>query len=837
MMAQAAADTVIGRYAGTTGDLSAGALTSCSATTEAVTYNTTTHAWGCHDPIPASTANPFTIGPAQIGAGDGVTGLNCTSITTLPEGSVCMQTDVSGLWRMWLPPTLTPTRVQEKSIAGNTYALTLTSTPTPGDYLIAACYRSGSLPAANTGWFSKATHNQVSFDPYVRVVTKLVKPSDTIAQTPCTGTDTYYGATVIEVSGLDMVNFNNSLAATAFNQATGTGTLTVTNSATTTSANQLGINIGALVSAAASIATPLTENAGWTNTSVSTSSPGPSSVAIGSQVFASSSSSVTATVQGGGSVFSNQGLTGVLILLQQPTGPNVGMQRMSDLAVVKSAGVQISPTDGSARSIDFSTGLTATDDGNGAVTVTSNFVAASPGPIGNTTASTGAFTTLSASSTVSGAGFSTYLASPPAIGGTVAAAITGSSLTDTGVTGTALNCAYFDSAGLLHGTGTACGSAVGGTVTSVTCAAITTVTITSSGTCPYSPNPNRLVNGAMEIDQANEAATVSVTTGNSPYSADQWQAPYTGAATGVTIQQVADAPQGFLDSIKVTIGTGSATLNAGDSLLIIQNIEGINVADLNFGGANAQAVSLSFWIKSNITGTFGYGLRNSARNRSYVSTCTISSANTWTQCTLANIGGDTSGTWLTAEGVIGLTFHVALMSGSTGQGTAGSWQAANVLTTSAQTNLNATSANNFQLTGVKVEQSAVVTPYLRKPFSEEFLNAQRYYEKTYDPGTAVGATTFTNEVVYVLAAAVTNGSTFASVWPFKATKAKTPTVTVYRPRATVSAGTVDVAGASVAVTSGNVGRNNFLGPVNNSGVNKGAAGNFVEYEAVADARL
>jgi hypothetical protein len=348
-------------------------------------------------------------------------------------------------------------------------------------------------------------------------------------------------------------------------------------------------------------------------------------------------------------------------------------------------------------------------------------------------------------------------------------------------------------------------------------------------------NPNLLINGAMDIDQANEAASVSVATTTSPYITDQWQVPFTGAATGLTAQQVADAPAGFLNSLKVTIGTGSATLNAGDSLQILQSIEGISCAGLNFGGANAAALSVSFWVKSNITGTFGYTLRNSAKNRSYVGTFTISAANTWQQVTAANIGGDTSGTWLTAQGVVGLSLAVTLMSGSTGQGTAGSWQAANVLTTSSQTNLAATSTNNFQITGAKVEQSATVTAFDRRPFADELIRCLRHYEKSYDSGVAIGTNTQAGMFGVFLPLSIANGNTIDFYNPYLVHKAKTPTITLYAIGGT--SGSISLGGVTKTAAAIGVGRKSFSGLQNNSGGTWTAGSSFVEYQYVIDARI
>jgi hypothetical protein len=841
----------VGNTSSSTGAVTAYAWPTCTGPAEALRYNPVGGVGVNCDTVTAVTGgtNPFAIGSANVLSGTGA-----PSSSSDPVGSIYMRTDTSELWGQIVPSGTLPAVVQAASHSGS-FSVTLSSTPASGDLLVASCViNTGALGIASSGWTDSGNNFASGAQVGQRIVYKFAVLGESATQTPCTaGGGSQPAVTIYEVSGVS--NWTASLESFQIGFTTF--------SYVTTNANDLVLGFYGSITSTAPSQTGFT----LAISSASGTAPGVSTAA---QTFSSSGSTASSTSYNGRAAF---------IILKPGSA---GWRQFSWLNLIKAAG---SSLETSPQSLNFSTGLTATTDGLGAVTVTGNTgtvgsvalsstggtlsisgspittsgtinadvanngvalgklaQAAANTMVGNWTGSTANETANampSCSDTsgnhlnyVSGTGVTcgTSLASSPTFSGTV----TAGTLIVSGLTSGGTQCAELLNTGQLAGTGSACGSGGGGagTVTSVTCGS---VTITVSGTCPSIPAPNRLVNGSMEIDQANEAASVSVATGTSPYSADQWQVPFTGAATGLTVQQVADAPQGFINSVKVTIGTGSATLNAGDSLLILQNIEGVNVADLNYGGANAQAVSLSFWVKSNITGTFGWGLRNSASNRSYVGTFTISAANTWQQVTVSNIGGDTSGTWLTGAGVVGLRFHVTLMSGSTGQGTAGSWQGANVLTTSSQTNLAATSSNNFQLTGAKVEQGAVVTPYLRQSFSQELLIAQRYYEKTYDPGTAVGTATFQGEAYTLTGAAIANGVTASVGYVYKATKAKAVTITFYRPRATVAAGTVDDNGTSRTAT-GFAGMNSIGGATNSSGVTW-TAGHSIEYQAVIDARL
>jgi hypothetical protein len=177
---------------------------------------------------------------------------------------------------------------------------------------------------------------------------------------------------------------------------------------------------------------------------------------------------------------------------------------------------------------------------------------------------------------------------------------------------------------------------------------------------------------------------------------------------------------------------------------IAQYIEGSNFAQFGFGTASAQTVTISFWVKSSITGTFGVDIRNSAANRAYASTYTISVANTWEKKTVT-IAGDTSGTWLQDTG-IGARIEWTLSAGTDFQtATPNAWTATNDITTSSQTNWMATLANTFQLTAIQIEAGSKATPFQTATgtVQGELAACQRYYFRVvsgnlYTPLTAGG---------------------------------------------------------------------------------------------------
>jgi hypothetical protein len=241
---------------------------------------------------------------------------------------------------------------------------------------------------------------------------------------------------------------------------------------------------------------------------------------------------------------------------------------------------------------------------------------------------------------------------------------------------------------------------------------------------------NRIINGDMRIDQRNAGASVTPTT-NATYTLDRYTA-ILSQASKFSVQQNAGSvtpPAGFTNYLGVT-STSSYAVLAADLFLIQQRIEGFNIADLAWGTADAKTVTLSFWVRSSLTGTFGGALNNSAFNRSYPFTYTISSANTWEQKTIT-IAGDTSGTWLTTNGT-GINVNFGLGVGSTYSGTAGAWAAAGYYSASSAVSVVGTSGATFYITGVQLEQNTTATPFERRLYGQELTNCQRYYYKLTD---------------------------------------------------------------------------------------------------------
>jgi len=237
---------------------------------------------------------------------------------------------------------------------------------------------------------------------------------------------------------------------------------------------------------------------------------------------------------------------------------------------------------------------------------------------------------------------------------------------------------------------------------------------------------NRLINGEMDIDQRNAGASVSISGLVNQYTLDRWNIRNDAEAV-VSVQQSSTAPTGFNNSLIYTVTTADTSLGATQRYLIQQRVEGFNCADFGWGTANAQTVTLSFWVRSSLTGTFGGALGNSGGTRSYPFTYSISAANTWEYKTIT-IAGDTTGTWLTTSG-IGIVVTWSMGSGSSNSGTAGAWAGAELTSATGATSVVGTNGATFYITGVQFEKGTQATSFDFRSITQELALCQRYYLK------------------------------------------------------------------------------------------------------------
>jgi hypothetical protein len=254
---------------------------------------------------------------------------------------------------------------------------------------------------------------------------------------------------------------------------------------------------------------------------------------------------------------------------------------------------------------------------------------------------------------------------------------------------------------------------------------------------------NRIINGAQVIDQRNAGASFTPT--NGAYTLDRWAGGLTQASK-YTVQQTPSTTEsgyatrvaaGFSNYLAATVGaSANVTVGSTDYFYLQQPIEGYNTADLAWGTANAKPITLSFWVYSSVTGTYGGSLKSTGSGRSYPFTYTISSASTWSQISIT-IAGDTSGTWNTTNGIgINLTFGLGV--GSNFTGSAGAWASANYLSATGAGNWISTNSATFYITGVQLEAGTTASPFEYRQYGTELQLCQRYYQQ-YNGNAAQGS--------------------------------------------------------------------------------------------------
>jgi hypothetical protein len=251
------------------------------------------------------------------------------------------------------------------------------------------------------------------------------------------------------------------------------------------------------------------------------------------------------------------------------------------------------------------------------------------------------------------------------------------------------------------------------------------LTGTVNGLTPQASNMqpfNRIINGAMRIDQRNAGAAVTITTGNE-FSVDRFQG-ITSVSSKFSLQQTTTVPAGFINSLKVT-SLSAYTVGSSEQNLIRYNIEGVNFGDLAWGTASASTVTLSFKVYSSLTGTFGGSIFNHNGSRSYPFAYTIGTANTWTDISVT-IAGDQSGVWL-SNNAVGATLSFGLGVGSALSGAAGSWAGAYHPSATGAVSILGTSGATFYITGVQLEAGSTASPFAHENVGDTLQKCQRYY--------------------------------------------------------------------------------------------------------------
>jgi len=284
---------------------------------------------------------------------------------------------------------------------------------------------------------------------------------------------------------------------------------------------------------------------------------------------------------------------------------------------------------------------------------------------------------------------------------------------------------------------------------------------------------NIVQNGDMRIIQRGAGPFTT----NGDYPIDRFRSLVGGTGAAMSAQQDSDAPAGFNHSFKYTV-TSPNTANDGSSR-IATTLEGLDIAHLNFGSANAQTVTISFWVKSSVTGTYAFALLNGDNTRSYVTEYSISSASTWEKKTIT-IAGDTSGTWSTTN-TGGVQLRWPFNSRTSWNPSAlDQWETGQYMTSPNAVDFIGTNGATFYLTGVQLEVGSVATPFEHRSYGEELALCQRYFERIqdFDPQSRDDNGSPASEVLVGLGLAYSSTRVLARMDGWKVTKRTPPTVSI-----------------------------------------------------------
>ena len=278
---------------------------------------------------------------------------------------------------------------------------------------------------------------------------------------------------------------------------------------------------------------------------------------------------------------------------------------------------------------------------------------------------------------------------------------------------------------------------------------------------------NLIINGAMQVAQ--RGTSVSSVSAGGYYTIDRYRW-VSNSEEVVTLSQSTDAPDGFGNSFKVEVTTADSNPEAGDMANIMTVLEGQDVQHLKFGSSSAESFTVSFWVKSSVTGDYAVNAASEGYSRNITSTYTVNSANTWEYKTIT-FAGDTA-TAIANDNTEGFRLEFYVHAGSSYTSTdSTSWgglvtgRRAYGHTASFVGTLNAT----FQITGVQLEVGSVATPFEHRSYGEEFALCQRYFCKVKHDGS------YRNNICLVCNH---NDVTHYGIYHFPVTMRSAPTGTV-----------------------------------------------------------
>ena len=287
---------------------------------------------------------------------------------------------------------------------------------------------------------------------------------------------------------------------------------------------------------------------------------------------------------------------------------------------------------------------------------------------------------------------------------------------------------------------------------------------------------NLIINGDMRIAQ--RGTSVAASTGGGYTVCDRWNLFDNSGSVNIAQSSTVPTTTGFANSLQFTVNS-IGTLTSTSVFTPNQQIEGFNSVQLLWGTSNAKPITVSFWCRSSVTGTYGIFVRNSAADRYYTTTFNIASIDTW-QYVTATIPGDASGTWIGGTNGIGLTVGITLRAGSSRVGTSGVWSSSIIFSSSSQVDWHGVAGATFYLTGVQLEVGKVATPFEYRSIGEELALCQRYYCKSFNVETPPANGIADGDGEHQIHLLASGDPQIVVYWPV--TMRSSPTVTLYNPR-------------------------------------------------------
>jgi len=257
---------------------------------------------------------------------------------------------------------------------------------------------------------------------------------------------------------------------------------------------------------------------------------------------------------------------------------------------------------------------------------------------------------------------------------------------------------------------------------------------------------NLIINGAMQVAQRGTSYTQSNPNAGNYHTVDRYSYRRSGTWSGVTAveltQESSGGPVGFKNFLRYAPTGSDATTPDNACMLVDYKLEGQDISQLEWGTSNAKTITISFYVRSSVTGTFCLNIRNTSPTRQYVKEYTINSANTWERKELT-FPGDTSGTWAEDNGTgLGLMWFLSGHTDSPSESgrlvTGNQWNTTattNTYTSNQSDALTTTSGNTFDITGLQLEVGDIATPFEHRSYAEELALCQRYFHKIGNTGT------------------------------------------------------------------------------------------------------